>query len=40
MVKYEHEYRNLKEKPSLLDDILTNIGFPVSNDGVLDWTKR
>jgi ATP adenylyltransferase len=39
MVKDDHEYSSLKEKPSTLDGVLTNIGFPVSNDGVLDRTK-
>ena len=39
MVKDEHEYRNLKNESSLLDKILTNIGFPVSEDNLLDRTK-
>ena len=39
MVKDEHEYQNLKNESSLLDTILTNIGFPVSEDNVLDRTK-
>lgn len=39
MVKDEHEFHNLKGHPSILDEVLTEIGFPVSDDGVLDRTK-
>lgn len=39
MVKDEHEWDTLREKPSILDDMLTTIGYPVSENGVLDRTK-
>ena len=39
MVKDEHEWRTLREQPAFLDGMLSTIGYPVSEDGVLEQTK-
>ena len=39
MVKDEHEWRTLREKPTLLDGMLSEIGYPVSETGIVDKTK-